>query len=179
MKTCVFIAGTNCVGKTTLAKYIIKKCGGVKKIQNNITYLFDNRVSLAGSYKDESKYGGVDCLSSTKILKDIVQEALLHSEVIICEGSFLHTFGLNLTNAMFQAKNFLYIFLYCPVEVINYRLKNRSSTKINKKIIQKQKQTAISARKFQKIGVDVISFDTSKIKTEKIAETIFLKLKLL
>lgn len=34
MKTCVFLIGTNCSGKTSLAKALIKRLGGVEWLTN-------------------------------------------------------------------------------------------------------------------------------------------------
>lgn len=38
MKTCVFITGTNSVGKTTLAKALIERFGGIKETAKELTF---------------------------------------------------------------------------------------------------------------------------------------------
>ena len=50
-KVVVFIGGTNAVGKTTLAKYIIEKCGGIKQTGKEATQLNDDVTSFVGPYK--------------------------------------------------------------------------------------------------------------------------------
>ena len=133
MSTCVFIIGTNCVGKTTLATEIMSRFGGIKDAKGDTTYCRDKRVTFAGVYKEGSKYGGVDGLSQTKCLAGIVDRALQVSNVCFCEGSYINTFGVNLTNAIFTAKQQLVVLLYAPVEVIRARLQCRSGGGDNKK----------------------------------------------
>lgn len=178
MKTCVFITGTNCVGKTTLAKEIMKRFGGIKGATNDTTYCWDSRATFAGVYKDGLKHGGVDRLNETKSLAGIVERALSVSDVCFCEGSYFDTFGMNLTNAMFKAQQHLYVFLYAPCEVIHKRLKERSGKMITERIISKQQRTARAANKWQEIGVPVLCFDTSRTDASEIAETIIQKLNL-
>ena len=121
MKTCVFITGTNAVGKSTLARAIIDRFGGIDKISNQVTYCKNGNVSLAGRY--DVRYGGVDRItndkgsSCTSRLAEVVEEALHHSEVVFCEGSFLDTFGMNLLNAMFKAQRYLVVSLYLPPQL--------------------------------------------------------------
>lgn len=122
MKTCVFITGTNAVGKSSLAWAIINRYGGVDRITNQVTYCKRGGVSLAGKY-GSTVYGGVDRItnekgsSCTSRLADVVGEALSNSDVVFCEGSFMNTFGLNLTNAMFKAQRYLVVSLYLPPQL--------------------------------------------------------------
>lgn len=178
MKSCVFITGTNCVGKTTLAKEIMRRFGGIKDTSSDTTYCRDKRATFAGVYREGLKYGGVDRLNETKSLAGIVERALQVSDVCFCEGSYLDTFGINITNAMFKAQQHLYVFLYAPCEVIHRRLQERSGGMITERIVSKQHRTARAANKWREIGVPVLCFDTSKTNTEEIAETIIQKLKL-
>ena len=119
MKTCVFITGTNAVGKSALAWAIINRYGGVDRITNDVTYCKSGGISLAGKY-GVTRYGGVDRItndkgsSCTSRLADVVEEALRNADVVICEGSFMNTFGLNLTNAMFKAQRYLVVSLFAP-----------------------------------------------------------------
>lgn len=177
MKTCIYIIGTNGVGKTTLAKELIKKFGGIKESSRKLTTCNDNETCLAGFYDADKKYGGVDGLNSTKVLEEIVACALSKYERIICEGSFLNSFGINLTNAIFRAETQLVIFLYAPIPVLNNRLSERSGNKISKSVINKQNGCLRSARKWAQIGVPVLSFDTSKTDMSLIVESIKERLK--
>ena len=92
MKKCVFITGTNCVGKSALAWEIINRYGGVDRILNDVTYCKEDGVCLAGRY-GEARYGGVDRIlndkgsSCTSRLAEVVEEGLKNSQVIVCEGS--------------------------------------------------------------------------------------------
>lgn len=173
MKTCIFIIGTNGVGKTTLAKELIKKFGGVSEISNDITFCNDGSCCFAGRYDSKSKYGGVDALHSTSVLKDLVEYGLSRCNTIICEGSLLGYFGLNLTNAMFAAEKYIVVFLYAPAKSLDERLIGRSGSRINKRIIDKQISFLRSAKKWASIGVSVLSFDTSVSVLDSIVSKIF------
>ena len=125
MKTCIFINGTNCVGKSTLAKELIARFGGIGSVSRTLTSCKNGLVCFAGRYDLTKRYGGVDGFNSTKVLADVVLEGLQAHEVIVCEGSYFHTIGLNLTNAMFEAEQHLVVYLYAPVDTLNARLLER------------------------------------------------------
>ena len=112
MKKCVFITGTNCSGKSSLAWAIITRYGGVDRITND-----------KGS-------------SCTSRLAEVVEEGLKHRDIIICEGSFLDTFGMNLMNALFKAEQQYVISLYADNLTIFNRLGNRSNGKNGKRTAQ-------------------------------------------
>lgn len=173
MKTCVFITGTNATGKTSVAKALINAYGGIRSATKWLTVCNDTRYCFAGKYDPERTFGGVDGFNQTKILESVVREGLKTSEVIICEGMYLHTFGLNLTNAMFAAERHLLCFLYAPPAVIDQRLKDRAGKGIqNKAVIAKQNNCYTAAKKWASIGVPVMVIDTSKQGPEEIASAI-------
>lgn len=176
-KTCVLITGTNAVGKSSLAKELITRYGGIERTDRILTYCNDPRVCFAGKYDMTKKYGGVDGFNQTKCLEEVVRAGLQEREVVICEGMYLHTFGLNLLNAAFAADRQLVVFLYAPVAEINRRLLARSQTGIvNDAVWKKQQATAVAAKKWASIGVPVLSFDTSKVATPDIALQVFNKI---
>lgn len=150
MKTCVFITGTHAVGKSSLAWAIIDRYGGVDRITND-----------KGS-------------SCTARLADVVEEALKHSDICFCEGSFMNTFGLNLSNALFKAQRFLVVSLYADGMTIYKRLQERSNGKNGKRdfnlILKKQRQAMIAARKWHDIGVPVLQVNTASASTEELLE---------
>lgn len=176
MKTCVFINGTNCVGKTSLAKELIARYGGIESAGRTLTVCKDNRICFAGHYDLTKRYGGVDGFNSTKVLAGVVEEGLREHEVIICEGSYFHTIGLNLTNAMFKADRHLVVFLYAPVETLNARLLERGGKPITPVMISKQKQCLVAAKKWQKMGVNVLSFNTLSITPPIMANEVLSKI---
>lgn len=183
MKIVVFITGTNAVGKTTLAWSLIDKFGGIYEERDCVTYCKDKRYGLAGRYKDK-RNGGVDRItndkgsSCTSRLAEVVSEGLKTADVMFCEGSFMNTFGLNLTNALFLGDKALVVSLYAPPAVIYQRLKNRSNgmNGTGKRnwptIFSKQKQALIAAQKYEQIGCKVLQFDTSVFSTEQIRDEI-------
>ena len=178
MKTCVFISGTNCTGKSSLARELIAQCGGIDHTDEWNTYCGDGVTCFGGKYSMERKYGGIDGFNQTKCLDQVVWNGLKTCDVVICEGMYLHTFGLNLTNAMFLAERHLLVFLYAPGATIHQRLIDRSGKGItNKAVISKQHNCARAAQKWQSIGVPVLTFDTSKISVEAEAQLILAKIK--
>lgn len=156
MKTCIFITGTNAVGKSALAWEFIDRYGGVDRITNE---------------------NGSSCTSR---LAEVVEEGLRNADTIICEGSFMNTFGLNLTNAMFKADRHLIVSLWTDTKTIYDRLTHRSNGKYGNgkrnfpKIITKQRQAMIAARKWQSIGVRVLQFNTAEISVEEELEQVLL-----
>ena len=146
--------------------------GGVEKITKEATFTKGN-AGFAGKYIAGSAYGGVDTLSCTRTLQAVVKSVLAKKDIVYCEGSYLHTFGMNLLNAMFAAQRYLVVSLYAPESVIKERLNMRkkdSSRQNNLEgILQRQNTALASALKWASIGVDVIQFDTSTISAEEIA----------
>lgn len=172
MKTCIMITGTNASGKTTLAKSLIERFGGIKSANRTKTICNNGNVALVGKYSYDSNYGGVDSLNCTNSLASIIQECFLQNDTVIFEGSYLNSFGINLTNALFKAPRQLIVFLYAPVKILDERLGSRSGKKINKEIIDKQNCALRSANKFASIGVPVWCFDTSVTSSEEIENKI-------
>lgn len=172
VKTCVFITGTNAVGKSTLAWAIIQHFGGIRNVDDGITYLNDGNVSMAGRYI-KPPYGGVDRLNGTKRLPEIVERGLTKTDTIICEGSYLDTFGYNLVAAMFKAQRYLVVNLYAERRVILQRLLERSNgmrgdgKRDFNKIFDKQIRSIRAARKRQSVGVKVLQIDTEQTPVEK------------
>ena len=183
MKTCVFITGTNGVGKSALALAIIDHYGGIDRVSKNLTYCAEGNICLAGKY-GESRYGGVDRITNdkgshcTSMLAAVVEEGLVHADVIFCEGSFMDTFGLNLTNAMFKADRHLIVSLYSDIITIYNRIIGRSNGKDGKgkrnwsKIIQKQKRAMTAARKWQSAGVKVLQLNTGTMTVDEELEQV-------
>lgn len=181
MKIVVFITGTNAVGKSSLAWSLIDRFGGIYEERACTTICKDKRYGLAGRYKDK-RYGGVDRItnekgsSCTSRLAEVVCEGLKTADVIFCEGSFMNTFGLNLTNALFLGDAAVVVSLYAPPEVIYQRLAHRSNGKNGKRnwrgIFAKQKQALIAAQKYEQIGCKVLQFDTSVYSVEQVRDEV-------
>lgn len=181
MKIVVFITGTNAVGKSSLAWSLIDRFGGIYEERACTTICKDKRYGLAGRYKDK-RYGGVDRItnekgsSCTSRLAEVVREGLKTADVMFCEGSFMNTFGLNLTNALFLGDAAVVVSLYAPPEVIYQRLTHRSNGLNGKRnwptIFRKQKQALIAAQKYEQIGCKVLQFDTSVYSVEQVRDEI-------
>lgn len=178
MKAVVFITGTNAVGKSTLAWSLIERFGGIYEERDCTTYCKDKRYGLAGRYKDK-RYGGVDRItndkgsSCTSRLADVVRVGLQTADVMFCEGSFMDTFGLNLTNALFLGDKALVVSLYAPPAEILKRLGVRSNGKNGRRngenlrrVLLKQERCMKAALKYQSIGVKVLQYDTSVTSVE-------------
>lgn len=170
----VFIIGTNCVGKTTLAKQLIEYHGGIKEENAEYTTTEDGSVFL-GKYAGK-KYGGVDGLNQTKGIKEIIEKARLKgASIIYAEGVRLGTFSNESVEQILSSDNSIVVFLYCPVEVIKKRLKERSGTEITMEVIKTQQYKYRTALKYKEIGIQVLAFDTSKETTEEIVKKLIAK----
>lgn len=172
MKKIIVIIGTNCVGKSTLAKALIERFGGIREVTDQLTFCNDGKTALAGKYSDASKYGGVDGFNSTKVLESVARKGFETCDLVICEGSYLGSFGLNLTNAIFTAEKQLVVFLYASVETLHQRLTQRGKKGITTSVVKKQLQAVAAARKWNSIGVPVLVVDTSSTKMEKEIEMV-------
>lgn len=191
MKAVVFITGTNAVGKSTLAWSLIERFGGIYEERDCVTYCKDKRYGLAGLYKDK-RYGGVDRItndkgsSCTSRLADVVRVGLQTADVMFCEGSFMDTFGLNLTNALFLGDKALVVSLYAPPAEILQRLGVRSNGKNGRRngenlrrVLLKQERCMKAALKYQSIGVKVLQYDTSVTSVETMLNEILLTIETL
>lgn len=177
MKTCVFITGTNCVGKTTIAKKLQEYFGGIRETTKDTTYCNDSRACFAGIYRDGLKHGGVDALNQTKSLAGIVQRGLQTCDVVFCEGSYLDTFGQNLLNAIFAGQAQLYVYLHCNSTTLAKRNAQRANNQtimggVLGRMINRQNRTFLAAQKYASIGVPLMSFDTDKTTPDEIVRTI-------
>ena len=186
MKTVVFITGTNAVGKSTLARAIMERYGGIARTEGQVTFCKDGGVAFAGRY--DTRYGGVDRItnergsSCTSALAGVVAEALRSADTVFCEGSFMNTFGLNLSNALFKGDRQLVVSLYTSALTLYARLNARSAgmrgdgTRNWQRILGKQTQAMVSAQKWQSIGVPVIQVDTATIGVEPLTDIVLNKL---
>lgn len=171
MRSCIFIMGTNCTGKSTLAREIIKREGNISRVSKLCTYTNNGRVAFGGSYASESSCGvGVDRLGKTSCLIDAICEAEKFGfDTFVAEGCIIGTFGMNITNALLLADNPTIVFLHANPETIKRRLYERSGSKLTRKIMDKQKSIINAVLKYKEIGVRVLAFN-DKIRIEKIAD---------
>ena len=173
----VFLIGANATGKTTLAKNLVKRFGGITKPGKEVTLVADPRVALVGLYEDDRKICGVDTMGGSKALMGGVNSAhALGREIVIAEGMLMHTFGLNLTNAMFLAEKYLVVFLWCPVSEIVRRLKARTENARWGQLSTHYKPIARTACRWQKIGVPVLTFNSAEVSSEEIADKVYAKI---
>lgn len=187
MKTCILITGTNAVGKSSLAWGIIDRYGGIDRIQRDVTYCRHGAVCLAGTY-GRTRYCGVDRLvnangsSCTSRLSEVVDEGLRHADTVFCEGSYLNTFGLNLANALFRADRQLVVSLWADPQTLYRRILGRSNGRHGDgvrawdRIMGKQRQAMVAARKWQSIGCPVLQFKTDETTVENELDTIINKI---
>ena len=189
MKTVVFIIGTNGVGKSTVARALLDYYGGPALEEDQVVYTRVGRVAFAGSYG--AKYGGVDRLKNedgttgTSALAGVVEKALRKADTVFCEGSYMDTFGLNLSNALFKGDAALVVSLFAYPLTIYDRLESRSAGQHGDgkrnydKILQKQKRTMVAARKWYSIGVPVIQLNTSLMSVEAIRDAVVCRIQTL
>lgn len=171
-KTCVFIIGTNCSGKTTVAKRMIEKLGGQKGFRDKITYTAGG-VAFAGKY--DVKFGGVDYLNSTSVLPGLVARAFESVGTIVCEGVRLKSYGDNMTKSMYLADRRYVFYLHASLRELEKRLKARTGNESAKLSIHTKKQILecySSMRKWNANGCHTAVVDTEKMNADDIASLI-------
>lgn len=164
-KTCVFIIGTNGVGKTSLAKRLINGFGGISDYHEKITYCKDARACFVGKYEGV-KFGGVDGFNNVTHLAERVNDGLKKCDFVFCEGKYIKNFSMNVLNAMFQAERQIVVFLYAPVAVLDERLRKRGGRGITQCVWRDQKVIARNAKRWQEIGATLLQYDTSEFSLE-------------
>lgn len=175
MKKTVLIIGTNAVGKTSLARELIKKAGGISEIVNRVTYCNDGKTALIGDYSKHKKIEGVDSFGETRFLSDLIKS--VDREVVVFEGLKCGTFGLSIQQALFQGTEQLLVFLYASPNTINKRLIERSGSGIKSLAVLKQQKANLNAAiKYKEIGVNVVSFNTDNTSVNEIADEILSKI---
>lgn len=176
MKTCVFIMGTNCTGKTSVARELLRLFGGIASEEESgcglITITGDGKVAFAGRYEGV-KFGGVDYLGKTKHLPIVAAYALSRCDCLVCEGMYVSSFGGNLTQTIYQAESRLVVCLYADNETISRRLAERSGTKITESVMKRQRTCATAAKNYGANGCAVRFFDTAATRTTEIAKFIY------
>lgn len=177
-KTCVYIIGTNGVGKSSVARCLQHKYGGIESSTRELTICKDHRICFAGKYIEGSNYGGVDYLNKTGELRGLVSDALKDHDVIFCEGSFLDTFGINTTTAIMQAERQLIVLLVASPSVLSKRLAERSKGKEKQNklpkttILNKQSRCIRAAKKYKAAFVPVLTIITDNLSVEQISDLI-------
>ena len=169
----MFITGTNCSGKTTLARALIQRSGGIAETGKALTVCKDRRICLAGPYDLQKQYGGVDSINNTRSLPGIAEEALKEHDVLICEGSMLDTFGPNLVSTIYQGDRRLVVILYTPLDVLSTRLFARSRGVLKPSIVAKQKRVLKNARKYCDYGCETVLYDTQYRTPDEIADDVY------
>ena len=116
--------------------------------------------------------------SCTSELPNVVERALANRHIVFCEGRFMNTFGMNLTNAMFKADKHLVVNLYADAKTIWDRLNIRSNGKNGrgrdfKGVMNKQRLAAVAATKWHSIGVRVVQINTAQYTPQEIVDLVY------
>ena len=166
------IIGTNATGKSSLARELINRSGGIAFVANKTTYCNDGRTSVIGDYSKHKNIEGVDAFGETKCLSTLVQQS--EREIVVFEGLKCGTFGLSIQKALFQnGGGQIVVFLYASAQTINKRLLERTGFGIRSKaVLAQQKANLRAAIKYKEIGVKVVSFDTDIFSTSEIADEV-------
>ena len=186
-KLCVLINGTNGVGKSSLVNEILTTYGGgVAKIENNLTYCRERKVCAVGEYKGQT-FGGADRIKNkdgvycTSELHKVVKRGLETCNVVIFEGAYFDSFGINMTNALFQASNRLVVSLLADANTLVGRLRKRSGNKGGRRgdghvdfagIMKKQNRVISVALKWRKIGVRVLPINTTSLSVQDVCNQV-------
>jgi cytidylate kinase len=152
------MVGCPCSGKTTLARYIIEKNGGIKSEQDGFT-VTHNEVVLAGKYSSVA-YPGFDRMQ-------VFAKPNFECKTLIYEGTSMARFNSEKIDFLIE-NNGTVIFLYAPLAVINSRLIERSGERKRKHLISDIRAVNQYVKKIKEVGLRLLLFDTSKYDTEQI-----------
>ncbi|GHT33959.1 hypothetical protein FACS189434_09300 [Bacteroidia bacterium] len=153
----IYISGCSCTGKTTLARLIIERSGGITDFRDGFTATKSNIV-LAGRYQG-IKYGGYDDMGKFK-------KPPFDHKTFIYEGTRIGRVNSEIGDFIIE-NNGVLVFMYAPLKTIAERLKARSNTKVTPNIIKDFKAAYSAAKKFKEIGLRVITLNASELTTEQ------------
>lgn len=178
MTFCTMIMGTNGVGKSTLARTIQQRLGGIQTYANEISYLSDGESFFLGKYAGV-KLGGVDYINEAKKLAQIARKGLKTHKNCFMEGRYINTISQYLLNVLFSFDRQLVVLLYLPEDKIRERIIQRTGVfKGDMPYILKAQKNAMNAMvKYKAMGVPILCINTSEISPDDIADKILTYIK--
>lgn len=168
----VLIQGTNCTGKSTLVRNLIKSFGGVKSTEGKLLSFCEHegkKIAIVGTYGKSNTGCGYDACYKYKKLPELAKMAKERgADYVFGEGMTLNTFGLTTTLFLHEHSEKGYVFHLCAEnKTIVERLYKRSARNDLKydMIFSKGRSSKAAFDKFVGIGVE-----GSKIRTDLLDE---------
>lgn len=166
----ILITGTNCTGKSTLVRNLIKFFGGVKRTEGKWMTLCEyagKKIGIAGVYGNANTACGYDAAYKYKKLPEIAEAAKKNCcDYVFAEGMTLHTFGLIPTLFLFEYSDGHFVFnLRADMKKLEERLIVRTGVGERKNVLKNAECAARSAKKFAEIGAD-----TTIVRTDIVGE---------
>ena len=153
----IYISGCSCVGKTTLARFIIEQNGGVVDYREGFT-ITRTGVVLAGKYAGV-KFGGFDYMGKFK-------KPEFNCRTIIYEGTRISRINSEIGDSIIE-NNGVFVYMFASINTIDKRLKQRSNTGATNHVIKDFKGAYSIAKKYKEAGIRVITLNTDELSTEQ------------
>ncbi len=176
----VLIIGAWCVGKTSTVRNIIEKQG--IDFQCDKFLITKKNFYIVGDYTNAAKnFAGCDCLRTTKLISNIVNDVPAYIDTVILESLYLATTGVNVLNILFNTKfsKQLIVYLYSPIDVVKNRLLLRSGSTISHHYHRQLSRLKSLLSRYKQIGLPVICIDTSAYDINEVADIILNKVRTL
>jgi dephospho-CoA kinase len=152
----MYITGCSCAGKTTLARLIIERHGGIIDYRDGFSTT-STGVILAGKY--DVRYGGYDSAYKFK-------RPAFSAKTVIYEGTRIARINSEIGDFIME-NNGVYVYMLASLKTINERLKTRSNSKITKHVMKDYKSAYSIAMKYKDAGLRVIMLNTDELTTEQ------------
>ncbi|MCL1933267.1 MAG: hypothetical protein FWF53_05615 [Candidatus Azobacteroides sp.] len=153
----IYIFGCCCVGKTTLARFIIERNGGAVDFRESFT-ITKTGVVLAGKYSGV-KYGGFDYIKKFK-------KPQFDFRTVIYEGALIGRINSEKGDYIIENDG-ICVYMFASIKTIEKRLKQRSNTGVTNHIIKDFKGAYTTAKKYKEAGLRVITLNTDELTTEQ------------
>lgn len=178
----VLIQGTNCVGKSTLMRNLIRFFGGVKRTEGKLLTFCEyngKKIAIVGTYGESNCGCGYDACYKHKKLPELGKMAKDRgADYVFGEGMTLNTFGLTTTLFLLENSEAGFIFHLCAdKKKIVERLYKRSGRKNLKYdvIFSKDRSALVAYNKFMDIGVEGSLIRTDILEEQQVMEHVLKK----
>ena len=163
----VLVQGTNCTGKSTLMRNLIRHFGGVVRTEGKLLSFCEyegKKIAFVGVYGESACGCGYDACYKLKKLPELAKMAKdFGADYVFGEGMTLNTFGLTTSLFLMEHSERSFVFHLCAdyKKVVDrlYRRSGRDNLKYDV-IFGKDRASLAAYKKFIGIGIEGSSIRT-------------------
>lgn len=163
----VLVQGTNCTGKSTLMRNLIRHFGGVVRTEGKLLTFCEHggkKIAFVGVYGDSNCGCGYDACYKFKKLPELAKMAKESgADYVFGEGMTLNTFGLTTSLFLMEHTERSFIFHLCAdyKKVVDRLYRRSARTDLKYDVIFGKDRAALAAyNKFIGIGIEGSSIRT-------------------